>query len=771
MSKHGKTSFQEHWFNDPLLKDWILKKPNDVYSAGCRFCPQTISLCTMGRQSLISHMKGKKHKDKELAFNKSNMKHFLSKPTKPSDPKLSTEKGIDVTCGITSIDRPSTSTHVIDMAPQSRPTISGHCVSLKEKYILSDNVTSSEIKWCLQTVLTHKSFRSAEKDVKLFTDLFPDSEIAKKMQLSRAKMGYVVVFGLAPHFKEDLLKKVQQACDKNYPFVVGFDESLNKVAQRNQMDLNIRYWNSEVEEVSSRYLTSAFLGRARATDLLDAFLNSVQPLSAKSILQVSMDGPAVNYKFIQELQSFLLKEESNTNLLNVGSCGLHTLHNAFKCGMKETSWELSKFLRAIFNLFKDVPARRAIYTATTKSSLFPLKFCPVRWLQNGNVAQRAIEMLPHLERFVKDVSDNDRPTCASFVEVKSKLKDPLLSSKLAFFNTIASDIEPFLTFFQSDKPLAPFLYTKLQQTLCSIQERFVNPEHIGKLKTDLDKLENLLPISNVKVGFATKKEIKKCRSKLSDLDLKLFYKDCRNGLKKMVVKLVERSPLKFKLTKALTCWDPQIAGKEAGNQLLNDLLSILVESNWIDGHTADTASREFKSLIDTLNKVGALSSFDGQNDRLDNFWMKFLKTNSAVDTSSIKRVLILSLLISHGNANLERGFSVNKEVLIDNMGEETIVAQRVVYDFIQAMGGDISKINITKSMLNYVRCSRDRYHETLKRKREAKESEDENEKKRRRSKELIKMLEEKKAKLEEESVAARFALEKEIQEAYSNLNN
>lgn len=180
MSKHGKTSFQEHWFNDPLLKDWILKKPNDVYSAGCRFCPQTISLCTMGRQSLISHMKGKKHKDKELAFNKSNMKHFLLKPTKLSDPKLSTEKGIDVTCDITSIDRPSTSTHVIDMAPQSRPTISGHCVSLKEKYILSDNVTSSEIKWCLQTVLTHKSFRSAEKDVKLFTDLFPDSEIAKK---------------------------------------------------------------------------------------------------------------------------------------------------------------------------------------------------------------------------------------------------------------------------------------------------------------------------------------------------------------------------------------------------------------------------------------------------------------------------------------------------------------------------------------------------------------------------------------------------------------
>jgi len=40
------------------------------------------------------------------------------------------------------------------------------------------------------------------------------------------------------------------------------------------------------------------------------------------------------------------------------------------------------------------------------------------------------------------------------------------------------------------------------------------------------------------------------------------------------------------------------------------------------------------------------------------------------------------LILSHGNAAVESGFSVNKELLVENMEEETIVAQRVVFDAI-----------------------------------------------------------------------------------------
>lgn len=66
--------------------------------------------------------------------------------------------------------------------------------------MLKEDITKSEILWCLEAVGTHKSLRSAEKDVKMFSHSFTDSQIAKGMQLGRDKMMYYLVFGIAPFF-------------------------------------------------------------------------------------------------------------------------------------------------------------------------------------------------------------------------------------------------------------------------------------------------------------------------------------------------------------------------------------------------------------------------------------------------------------------------------------------------------------------------------------------------------------------------------------------
>lgn len=120
----------------------------------------------------------------------------------------------------------------------------------------------------------------------------------------------------------------------------------------------------------------------------------------KNIVQISMDGPNVNFAFLRELK-LELKEEGKTNeLIDLGSCGIHTVHNAFKKALTRTGWNLTRLLRAMYNLFKDVPTRRGIYIRLTNSDLFPLKFFSVRWLENSAVAQRAIDILPNLRTFV-----------------------------------------------------------------------------------------------------------------------------------------------------------------------------------------------------------------------------------------------------------------------------------------------------------------------------------------------------------------------------------
>ena len=72
---------------------------------------------------------------------------------------------------------------------------------------------------------------------------------------------------------------------------------------------------------------------------------------------------------------------------------------------------------------------------------------------------------------------------------------------------------------------------------------------------------------------------------------------------------------------------------------------------------------------------------------------------------------------SHGNACVQSGFSVNTDMLVENLKEESLVAQRRVYDSIVASGG-VLNVNITSGMLTYARQSHSRCQECLKQQRE-----------------------------------------------------
>ena len=58
----------------------------------------------------------------------------------------------------------------------------------------------------------------------------------------------------------------------------------------------------------------------------------MKELNLRNMVSISMDGPNVNWKFFELLQQEHAEQYGGVQLVNVGSCGLHTLHNAFKCG-------------------------------------------------------------------------------------------------------------------------------------------------------------------------------------------------------------------------------------------------------------------------------------------------------------------------------------------------------------------------------------------------------------------------------------------------------
>lgn len=111
-----------------------------------------------------------------------------------------------------------------------------------------------------------------------------------------------------------------------------------------------------------------------------------------------MDGPAVNWKFLR-----LLREEQNCdNIIDIGSCGLHIIHGALQSGHKSAGWNVNEFLRGIYYLFIDSPAHRADFTFLTECSVFPYKFCQVRWVENAKVCERALFLFEKIKKYVEN---------------------------------------------------------------------------------------------------------------------------------------------------------------------------------------------------------------------------------------------------------------------------------------------------------------------------------------------------------------------------------
>ena len=104
------------------------------------------------------------------------------------------------------------------------------------------------------------------------------------------------------------------------------------------------------------------------------------------------------------------------------------------------------------------------------------------------------------------------------------------------------------------------------------------------------------------------------------------------------------------------------------------------------------------------------------------------------------------LILSYGNAQVKSGFSINNDILVENLHERSIVAQRQACDRIVHAGG-VGNVEITKLMVKNVNMSHSRDKDDLKRKKEERSKEEEEKAQKRLAAQKIKDLMAKKARL------------------------
>ena len=343
---------------------------------------------------------------------------------------------------------------------------------------------------------------------------------------------------------------------------------------------------------------------------------------------------------------------------------------------------------------------------------FPLKYCGHRWLENGRVLERLLELVDKLQRFLQSYKDEKKfpKDDDRFPLLLESFVSPCGTAQYEFCYVIIREMEPFLTLFQAERPLAPFLFEKLKSLVIALLERFVRHDVIQQNCNNMHKLINLkfegdvlLPLEDIDVGIGAKSILKKLKTVQKPQERE-FRSNCRKLLISLMKKLFERCPLKYKLTLALSSLSP-IQISSVSEKYLKKRFTMLVEHLYDCRHitrdTGDKAVKQYNALLGNTDFIKEAKEFDIYQDRLDDFYSRVLDSNSTIDLQYIVRYV---LPLSHGNARIESGFSVNTDILETNMMEQSIVAQRLVYEGIERAGG-VVKVEITPEMMKMVKAS------------------------------------------------------------------
>nr|CAD7428230.1 unnamed protein product [Timema monikensis] len=367
----------------------------------------------------------------------------------------------------------------------------------------------------------------------------------------------------------------------------------------------------------------------------------------------------------------------------------------------------------------------------------------------------------------EDVEDDDesRDIMEDYPNMYNKLEKEELGYK-------RDECQPFLQRFQTSKPMTPYLFEAVEKLLRYLMNRCVKPDLMKctgpkLLSIDTKKSENLILSKNIDIGFATKRLLGETAITVTERQKLEFIHECRSMLTTMIAKLQEKSPLKQKAVRGLSSLDPCVIqhSPQLAQKRFSFLLEELNHANIINDVLAENAKKEYLHFCN-LKKSELQEIFRPCDQFSDEVGLDTIYGSFLIGEANYKHlweVIKICLVLSHGNATVEGGFSVNKSLLVENMHEKTVIAQRHIHDEIQEAGG-IKNIHISKKMLDYVRGARKRYHEYLEMKKQEKSEKDKKKAEKRKLDIQVKDLEGERKKLMMATEEKREAIDVELQE-------
>jgi len=169
-----------------------------------------------------------------------------------------------------------------------------------------------------------------------------------------------------------------------------------------------------------------------------------------------------------------------------------------------------------------------------------------------------------VKKYVKDAKK--LPNTVTCNNVEELCADKLVGAKISFFGSVSAMCKPFLKTVQTPSPLAPFLYDDIAHLLRSRMTRFVKKLLICDAKTtsdlmkiDVSSKEIRCNYKEVDIGDASTKAL--MQTSVSDKERLAFRMECVEYLSTTTAKIVERSPLRYGIVKAMACLVPSTVNR------------------------------------------------------------------------------------------------------------------------------------------------------------------------------------------------------------------
>lgn len=498
---------------------------------------------------------------------------------------------------------------------------------------LKITVQDSEILWCLFCVryeLPYSTFNTID-----FQKMFPNSSSAHLIANTNSeKLAYIVSKGLQMYFRRKLLCYLEN----NEYCVVVFKEHFYINNGYRQIDLHIRFWNFDTDEVQMSYLTSIFIKFCSnpQNEVEEKIWESLKDLKDCRIIQLCLDGSPINLHCLSFLQKKVEKHfvYGITDINN----SLNSLYEAFENGAEASEWKLDDILRSLYLLFKDSPQLCIEYIKVTKCSVLPLPFHN-KLLLNIETAERAFEIWIYIKRYLNFIKSEYQYLINSnyFTIIKEAVDDVLMPIKLKFFISIGRQMEKLINLFKSDKPMLPFFYKELKEFRNRCKNYYRGKHYSFSDLTTVDKVDfecnnnsNSI-LSDVHLGFSGEKILKEISQKrvsiIQEVLLKAAAQEFVVTLDKM---LLQNSYLNNSLFESLSCLDPlnMICNTEDCVNKFTHILSVFMETNHLYENTCEELKHQFVMFLDdaVLCHKTDFKAFDHTNNecRLDTFLYNYL---------------------------------------------------------------------------------------------------------------------------------------------------